>query len=401
MWRAKNDPGSLASAAVKFAGFAARAARTKKESQNSFQSNGFVTHVALHTTGNNIGDVVLPHAVREVVNYKYPSVRWHKQQIWHDFDDAYIDGLNRRSKGLLIGGHGLLTPDTMAHMPSGWQWNISNDRLRKIEVPLAIFAVGYNRFRNQEDFSPRFRESISLTAEKSVFIGMRNNSSCERVKEYIPAEFHERIHWQPCPTTLLSRFRPDCANLRPPVGKVAALNMAFDRSHLRFGATAQEQELHLGKVIKVARHLISTGWQLHLSCHAFEDAFILPHLKRAGIDIPVHYWYRRDPKDVVEFYKTVDLSIAMRGHAQMIPFGLGRMIIPIITHDKLVFFMKDVGKLEWGTELKQADAADSLISRIDDFVDKRDDYIRDLNAAQDRFWVQTQANLTRLAPMFQ
>jgi hypothetical protein len=91
----------------------------------------------------------------------------------------------------------------------------------------------------------------------------------------------------------------------------------------------------------------------------------------------------------------------MRGHAQMIPFGLGRMIIPIITHDKLVFFMKDVGKLEWGTELKQADAADSLISRIDDFVDKRDDYIRDLNAAQDRFWVQTQANLTRLAPMFQ
>ena len=57
----------------------------------------------------------------------------------------------------------------------------------------------------------------------------------------------------------------------------------------------------------------------------------------------------------------------MRGHAQMIPFGLRRPIISIISHDKMRFFLKDINCLEWGIDVKSHNfekKLDMLISNV-------------------------------------
>lgn len=45
-----------------------------------------------------------------------------------------------------------------------------------------MFAVGYNRFRGQEDFDQFFKEHINLFVEKAEFIGLRNHGSIESIK---------------------------------------------------------------------------------------------------------------------------------------------------------------------------------------------------------------------------
>ena len=48
------------------------------------------------------------------------------------------------------------------------------------------------------------------------------------------------------------------------------------------------------------------------------------------------------PEEILSAYAQVSLSIGMRGHAQLIPFGMRRRVVSIVSHDKLKWFLDDV-----------------------------------------------------------
>ena len=49
---------------------------------------------------------------------------------------------------------------------------MKNNLLSKIERPIVVFGVGYNRFRKQKEFNKKFKTSINLLNEKSIFLGL-------------------------------------------------------------------------------------------------------------------------------------------------------------------------------------------------------------------------------------
>ena len=51
------------------------------------------------------------------------------------------------------------------------------------------------------------------------------------------------------------------------------------------------------------------------------------------------------------FYNGVQCVIGMRGHAQMIPFGLNCGIVSLGTHDKMRWFLDDIGAADWYIDL--------------------------------------------------
>ena len=73
--------------------------------------------------------------------------------------------------GIVIGGGGLLLRDQAGSdiSKSGWQWNSSVDAVNGINIPLIIFAIGYNRFRGQADFDPVFTSHIRALASNRNF----------------------------------------------------------------------------------------------------------------------------------------------------------------------------------------------------------------------------------------
>src|SRR5690606_39698021 len=62
-------------------------------------------------------------------------------------------------------------------------------------------------FRSQGYSYRRFTESLRLLADRSVFFGLRNHGSIERVRALLPGDLAERVVYQPCPTTVARQDR--------------------------------------------------------------------------------------------------------------------------------------------------------------------------------------------------
>jgi polysaccharide pyruvyl transferase WcaK-like protein len=86
------------------------------------------------------------------------------------------------------------------------------------------------------------------------------------------------------------------------------------------------------------------------------------------------------------------LTIGARGHAQMIPFGTGNGIISLISHDKLRWFLEDVGLESWGLELLVPNLEEKILERVNAFSEGRHDIANEIAERQDELWKVTHQN---------
>lgn len=239
------------------------AIKPRTEQKSKFR----IAHLGVHGNTGNGGDTLLFPAIRWLWQQNLAPTDFTLLQVRDQVTQKTIDDINEHD-ALIIGGGGLLLSDTNPNSLSGWQWACPTELLHKIKVPIIVFAIGYNRFRGQSEFTSVFEENIRTLVEKSVFFGLRNYGSIEALKNYLPKELHQKLIFQPCPTTLLSRFYPDMPLTTKNREKIISVNIAFDRHHLRFGN--RENEILWG----IAESLIEfqrKGWEIRLFNHYSED----------------------------------------------------------------------------------------------------------------------------------
>ncbi len=319
-----------------------------------------LAHIGVQSAGN-AGDVVLSEVVRQAIG---GAVRrsWMRKSVYDAVTPQTVEALNKSTAGVVVGGGGLFLADSNPNALSGWQWPIAAKTLPDFRVPLAVFAVGYNKFRGQDRFAAEFGDNLNALVEKSFFVGIRNRGSIEELKTYLPQHLHAKLSFQPCPTAILAGLPAGARALsrrRPSEPRVLALNVAFDRFGRRYGARLPE---FLDAVVALAQRAQRDGWRIELACHTAQDAAIRPYLDRAAVRYRVRnlcYW---STAAVVEFYAGVDLAVGVRGHAQMIPFGLGVPIISLVAHDKLAWFLEDIGHPDWGVDMAMDDAGRNLLA---------------------------------------
>src|SRR5690606_14946241 len=173
------------------------------------------------------------------------------------------------SSGIVIGGGGLFLVDNSESSLSGWQWPIPMPLLRRIEKPIVIFAVGYNRFRGQAEFPQAFAENLNLLVEKSAFVGIRNRGSIAALGNYLPPELAARLTFQPCPTSVMRYLgmpRGETVQ-RSPNLRTLVINAAFDRFGMRLKGREEDT---LGAIAAMPKHASSLGWQIVVACHLFD-----------------------------------------------------------------------------------------------------------------------------------
>jgi polysaccharide pyruvyl transferase WcaK-like protein len=315
-----------------------------------------IIHVSAFSYGN-AGDTLLPVALRDLWHKHQPEINWISQAVYPIVDEALVKKINH-TKGVVIGGGGLFLKDTNTNKISGWQWPCSVEMLHNIKVPIVFFAVGYNRFRGQEDFEPVFTENIRVFAEKSVYIGLRNHGSIESLKKYLPGDLHHKLVYQPCMTTFLKRLYPDVASYDTKED-FFVLNCAFDRSHFRFGKNIGQILNDVALVCKdISKHI-----PLKFYSHMPSDQAILPFLQAHGIKYDLVELQNTHPRHIIEQYAKPKLVVGMRGHAQMVPFGCNTPIVSVISHNKMQWFLEDIGQPEWGADVLSANFRDELLQR--------------------------------------
>ncbi|RRQ45837.1 polysaccharide pyruvyl transferase family protein [Chryseobacterium sp. SC28] len=316
-----------------------------------------IFHVSAFNYGN-AGDVLLPIALHDLWNKDLKTIKWIDQNVYPTVTQEIVDKINH-TKGLIIGGGGLFLKDTNANKISGWQWPCSIEMLDRIEVPLVFYAVGYNRFRGQEEFDDFFKDNLQAFAEKSVYMGLRNTGSIEALKNYLPANLHHKLRFQPCMTTFLSEIYPDITNYHEKRDFVA-VNAAFDRSHLRFGENIGNILNATAKAVK----RISKDMPIKFYSHMPSDDAFLPFLQSYGVKYEVVKLNNVHPTKIIEEYAKPKLVVGMRGHAQMIPFGCKTPIVSIVSHNKMQWFLDDIGQPNWGADVLSESYQNDLEKRM-------------------------------------
>ncbi|SKC36196.1 polysaccharide pyruvyl transferase family protein [Krasilnikoviella flava] len=357
---------------------------------------GGIGHAALYLPeGGNFGDVALPHAVRQAVEAATGArpdwVPFHVHQV---FDDERVEIANAQ-RALVVGGGGLFLPDTAPNGNSGWQWNVPRASLDRLDVPLHVFAVGYNLFRGQEFRTDLFRENVVALAEAATQLGLRNHGSIERIRELLPADLHDRVAYVPCPTTVLRHVHPE-----PPEGSAGSgrvyVNAAFDRGERRFaGGYPRFLEVMAGYVTALRER----GAEVALTAHLDADERLAADLATAhGIDVPVVAMNGMTPDEGYRLYADASLVVGMRGHATMIPFGLGTPVLSLVSHPKMRYFLEDLGRPEWGFEVNAERLGDELLERSVDVLSREPEYRQDVSSLQADLWEHVRAAARRVIP---
>lgn len=335
------------------------------------------THVAAFLL-SNAGDVLLPITLQDLFQYKRKGLNWKNIHAHWVISDELITDINN-TDGLIIGGGGLFLKDTNPNQLSGWQWSCSIESLKKISVPMAIFAAGYNRFQGQEDFDPIFKEHIKLLSEKAVYIGLRNHGSITAIRNYLPENLHNKIRFQPCMTTLISRIYPNFYDYENKE-EFIVLNCAFDRNNLRFG----EKEDQILTYIALACKELSKDYKFKYYAHSEKDLKMIPILERVGLKFELVNFKFMHPKKIIEAYSKPSLVIGMRGHAQMIPFGCLTPILSLISHDKMQWFLDDINQVDWGVDIKNPDLKDLIVHKSKNILNNRLETIDIIKEEQDK-----------------
>lgn len=324
-------------------------------------------------TWGNFGDKALFPVVRDAFrvlggtdtiggepNFTFASAAALRREV----DEAAVARINATADAVVIGGGGLFLQDTNPNRLSGWQWKISPEALGALEVPLIVYALGDNRFPGQPEFDDRMRSHVSQVLDQSAFFGLRNTGSMATIGALLGER--ERIAFQPCPTTILDHLYAPLAGRRPdPKQKTVAIQMLVHSRQIAAGYDADT--IHEGTV-RAARILVGKGWRVLSTPFHPDDAEVSRRLvaEVAGVEEVRLYGYDVGFFSGVEFFSSVPYVLGGRGHAQMIPFGVGSIPISVDLHAKLGYFAADIGHPEFvvpiGAEGMSADAVEAAHS---------------------------------------
>ncbi len=342
--------------------------------------------------GNNAGDIVLSSCVRNTLRKCKPKMSFDIRSLKDEINSSMIDAINC-SKGLLIGGGGLFLPDTNPNAVSGWQWAVSKEQLEQIQVPVMLFAIGYNYFPGQKP-SDFFVENLNHIVRKSEFIGIRNFGSIEAVKSLLDEDLKDKqIRFQPCPTTIIRKQLPQLpAKVK---SRNVAVNIAFDRYEKRFGAQIYNK---LHEVALALKELERMSYKIYNVAHLTKDEWAEAAFDRVGLKYETIRLQHKFPDEIYRFYNEMEVVIGMRGHAQMIPFGVNAKIITLGTHSKMKWFLQDVDLMEAYIDMMNTEAlSEEIIQRFNFMVDPSNQVDERIAKAQDKLYAVTQENQAIIA----
>lgn len=77
----------------------------------------------------------------------------------------------------------------------------------------------------------------------------------------------------------------------------------------------------------------------------------------------------------------------------MIPFGCQTAIVSIISHDKMQWFLDDIGHPDWGADVLDVNFEDNLLSEVLDAYYNYTDRIQAIKDAQENLWEVTKQNI--------
>lgn len=272
----------------------------------------------------NFGDHALAYGVKNVfLEYFNAQTRFKDIDIHETvFDKKTIEKINRFADILIVGGGGLIH----TFGSKFWLFNLDDKNIKLLKTPVCFFGVGYNNF-NSTKLHKGAIKNIKLLKKKALSFSIRNDGSKERL-DNIGLSFEEI----PDPGFFVDGNHP-----RPKIeGDYVILQIANDAANER----NTNNNTFLQNMVELCKYLIHNNYTVVLTPHCFPDIDVSNKIVQIIQSPKVFSWNWFDiiREDNVSkglgYYKYAAFVIAMRGHAQICPIGMGVPVITIINHPK-------------------------------------------------------------------
>jgi len=301
-----------------------------------------------------------------------------------EFHDALIQQINEEASLLLIGGGGMIFNRPADESASGWAFNITEEKLRQIKVPMFVFAIGYNKFYFDKNKWPDYMGSHLRTLQDlSVYFSTRDSGS----KYQLVNEFNlneENIDIVPDPgMRLFDRYIEIPKISEVGDGPLIGINWAGDRPEERFKDPWKKTRTYFIKEITQSLNKLINELDARI--------LFIPHLEDLDVDIfnelkenisspnlfSLHELMRHfyPPAGEILYhhipfftniYRQLDLTIGMRGHSCIFSFGAGTKFIPFGSHNKVRYFMDEIGAPDYSIKMidPQIENSDTIYESI-------------------------------------
>jgi polysaccharide pyruvyl transferase WcaK-like protein len=293
-----------------------------------------VLHLA--SFAGNIGDLANHAGARrmlaerlsfplEFTNLEIREFYWKQRS----FDDDFVDYAN--SFELLIIGGGNYFELWVEHSATGTSIDIAPERLARLRVPTLFFALGVDTGQGfSEQSALRFNAFMATILERpNLFACVRNDGSTRALHEVLGDSTARCI-----PTMPDGGFFADSAGCRSDDFEChhIGINIAGDMLKRRFDRGLNTDDF-LFELAEACCALMDVKPQLRIDLmpHIWRDNLLISQLLPM---IPDSYLRRRvavgrlDPSekglaDFLQSYRSFDLVLGMRFHANVCPIGMG------------------------------------------------------------------------------
>ena len=320
-------------------------------------------------THNNYGDAILAEAIRYLF-HSFGGRRYFRVEDGADnrftIGPGLVERANTFDAGLIAGG-GIIIPRN--HELSGWAFRSSVETARAMRRTI-VFAVGFNLYRNHTGLAPVFKEHFEAVIEDSPFVGLRNHGSIERLKEIVDKRFHDKIVFQPCPTTFVRHLVDGAGDPHAVPENARRVTLQVTRSPSETDDRVAEQ------VLRACRSLKAAGYEIELaSFFAKFDTAVPDYLRAHGFDDFTFVEMNTDGRDMLSgprYFSQVPIVVSTRGHGAMVPFGAGSLVVPIDTSPKMVYFAREVGVDDLLIDVDDPDLAARIVANVERCHDEYD-----------------------------
>ena len=291
-----------------------------------------------------------------------------------------INYMNLHGNMLIVGGGGMIMKGDGFDTISGWQFNIDVELIKRIKIPIVVYAIGLNEFPHDSGLPERAYVHLRETMDRAKLISVRNSGTKKFLQNI---GIFKKIRVIPDPAMFADSYEISLPFSHKEY--LIGINWAGDRYGKRFKDTKKSDQVK--KIIDACMRLLKAKgggkivWIPHVSLYDLKTASDFKNIIGEGVffDIsgyyphlyPEQYFY---VPQIVGMYRKMDMVIAMRGHGNILSFAQGTRCIAYGDHKKIEFFTDEVNL----PCLKSSCTEDELFNAMSILSDNKD-YAKDTN----------------------
>lgn len=318
-----------------------------------------IIHLCL-AQGSNAGDIALKQAAQRELLRNFPKAQIKcidiTRVVWNE---ASVDFLNKNADLIVLGPGGVFLKPLKGN--SEWLWEISLEQLKKINVPIFDYSIGYNAFPGQKEFSDSFKEMLSVLMEKSILFSLRHRGGVQALANYLSPEDQEKVVFNFCPTLIYPE--PKAKDVFLANKKRVGILCAGDRLRYRH----KNMRVFGAQINDLVNKLKAEDYHTTLLLHRKGDEWIEHYCQNFDQTVDLA---SKDIDTVYKCYSDFDYVVGDRGHSQMIAYACGSRVIVPVSHNKLKWFFEDIDHSQYSLNEDDPELAEKVYSLIKDIDDE-------------------------------